>query len=153
MTKTYRLEQITTLSTTIDKAWAFFSDPENLAVITPPEMGFRIQSKSAESGIHAGMRIAYTVRPVANVPMKWISEITDVQNHKHFTDVQIEGPYKFWIHRHEFKSHQNGVLMTDVVEYQMPFGWFGIVAHSVFVRRRLKRIFDYRRKKIQFLFK
>ena len=42
--------------------------------------------------------------------------------------------------------------MTDEIIYQMPFGILGSIAHVIFVRRTLHRIFDYRRRKLNELF-
>jgi ligand-binding SRPBCC domain-containing protein len=36
------------------------------------------------------------------------------------------------------------VAIEDVVEYRMPVGLLGRIAHALFVRRQLRRIFDYR---------
>ena len=41
----FRLEARQTLATDLDSAWAFFSDPRNLAEITPPDMHFRLTSR------------------------------------------------------------------------------------------------------------
>ena len=42
--------------------------------------------------------------------------------------------------------------MTDEIKYVIPLGPFGKVAHSLFVRATLKKIFDFRRKKLEEIF-
>lgn len=148
----YKLETKTILPTTLEKAWAFFSDPRNLNFITPEEMDFQIKTPLKPGEFYPGMLIEYVVKPVAGIPMRWVSEIQNVEAQKHFQDVQLVGPYAKWLHRHEFKSVPGGVEMRDVVEYQLPYGVLGRFLHWVFIRKKLEYIFNYRTQKIQFLF-
>jgi ligand-binding SRPBCC domain-containing protein len=46
----------------LEQCWRFFSDPRNLAKITPPELRFVVKSDLPEE-IHAGLIIRYTVSP------------------------------------------------------------------------------------------
>ena len=50
-----------------------------------------------------------------------------------------------WRHRHEFERAGDATLVHDHVEYALPLGRFGELAHAAFVERDLARIFDYRR--------
>ena len=148
----YTLRRNTILPTTIDKAWEFFSDPRNLTYITPPEMEFQIKTHLRPGEFYTGMNIEYVVRPVAGIPFRWVSEIQAVEAPVRFSDIQIVGPYKKWYHRHEFIAVDDGVEMTDIVEYEMPYGWFGNLMHRLLVRRKLEHIFNYRARRIEFLF-
>lgn len=148
----YRISRKTLIPTSLDKAWGFFSDPRNLAFITPPDMDFRIRSRLANGEFYEGMRIEYTVRPLAGIPMQWISEIKHLVERRQFVDEMIKGPYAHWVHRHEFNEVQGGVEMRDVVDYSLPFGILGRSMHRILVRSKLEHIFDYREKRIQFLF-
>jgi ligand-binding SRPBCC domain-containing protein len=148
----YTLERTTILPTTIDEAWNFFADPRNLDYITPEEMEFQVKTKLKAGEFYPGMLIEYVVRPFIGIPFRWVSEIRNVEEKKHFHDVQLIGPYAMWLHRHEFSLVQGGVEMKDIVEYQMPYGWFGRLLHKLVIRKKLEYIFDYRTRKIQFLF-
>src|SRR5690606_4529118 len=55
-----------------------------------------------------------------------------------------KGPYKYWTHFHEFIPNKGGVLMKDTVDYELPFGFFGKMAHLLFVKNKLAYIFDFR---------
>jgi ligand-binding SRPBCC domain-containing protein len=136
----------------MEKAWAFFSDPRNLAFITPPEMDFVVKTPLTAGEFYSGMLIEYIVRPFAGIPVRWISEIQHVENHRQFVDVQVSGPYASWVHRHEFVQVAGGVEVRDIVTYQLAFGRLGRLLHRLIVRRKLEYIFDYRSRKIQFLF-
>ena len=70
---------------------------------------------------------------------------------KMFVDEQRKGPYKLWHHQHHFKAIEGGTEMTDIVNYRLPFGIFGRVAHPI-VKKKLIEIFSYRFKKNNELF-
>jgi len=75
----------------------------------------------------------------------WVTEIKAVDEGKSFVDEQRFGPYKFWHHRHSFEEIPGGVLMRDLVHYGLGCGPFGAIAHAVFVRAKLKMIFEFRK--------
>jgi ligand-binding SRPBCC domain-containing protein len=135
-----------------EAVWAFFSDPRNLATITPEYMNFRVLNEEPLAEIYPGMIIRYKVSPLMKVPMFWMSEITAVRRYRLFVDVQRRGPYKMWHHQHLFEENDQGVLMTDLVNYEMPLGPLGSLAHSMFVRRQLQEIFNFRREKVKEIF-
>lgn len=137
----YREQQ---LNCDIETAWHFFSSPKNLSEITPKEMGFAVLSDYKNEQIFEGMVIDYTVSPLLKVPLKWRTRIIHVEPNKSFTDFQEKGPYKYWNHFHEFIPHKGGVLMKDTVDYELPFGFLGKVAHRLFVKKKLADIFDFR---------
>ena len=133
----YREQQI---NCDIDTAWKFFSAANNLSVITPPEMNFIVRTKLENDEIFEGMIIDYTVSPLMNIPMKWQTEITQVDLRTSFTDFQKKVPYKLWNHFHEFVENENGVLIKDTVTYELPMGFLGELAHSLFVKKKLEGI-------------
>jgi ligand-binding SRPBCC domain-containing protein len=126
------------------EAWAFFSDPRNLAAITPPEMGFEITSELPER-IDPGLIVTYRVRPVAGVPVTWVTEITAVVEGELFVDNQRVGPYSFWHHQHHFRDVAGGTEARDIVHYALPLGPIGALIDRALVGRRLRTIFEFRR--------
>ncbi|MEP7251474.1 MAG: SRPBCC family protein [Ginsengibacter sp.] len=146
MSKVYSLRKVQLLPITIEQAWEFFSSPANLKKITPPELGFNIISKHQGDAMHPGQLIEYTVKPVFGIPLYWMTEITHVQHMKYFVDEQRYGPYSFWHHQHHFKKTDNGVEMTDIVHYKIPFWFLGDIANTLFVKGQLQKIFDFREK-------
>ena len=144
MSKVYELKRTQLLHCSLEKAWAFFSDPNNLADITPPDMSFKVTSVSNGNKMYAGQVIEYIVKPVLGIPVYWMTEITHVEEGKFFVDEQRFGPYSFWHHQHHFETTAEGTLMTDMVHYKLPFWFFGDIAHAVFVKKKLEGIFDYR---------
>ncbi len=151
--KIYSLYQEQKLKLNLDQAWEFFSSPNNLKKITPPYMGFEITSKFNSQKMFAGMIISYTVKPVLKLPMNWVTEITHVKEKEYFVDEQRFGPYKLWHHLHQFKIiNENEILMIDLVNYAIPFGFLGRIMNSLFIRKRIEDIFNYRRKILNDLF-
>jgi ligand-binding SRPBCC domain-containing protein len=139
-----RIERKQFIPITLAEAWSFFSDPGNLPRITPPEMGFQITTPIYKEAVYPGMIIAYIVKPMLSIPVRWVTEITQVKDREYFTDDQRVGPYKLWHHQHFFKQVEGGVEMTDIVHYQAPFGIIGQIAEMLFINRKVKQIFDYR---------
>lgn len=132
--------------------WDFFSSPHNLETITPDFVDFKVTSKHLEDKIYPGMIITYKIRPVMGIPLEWVTEITHIEPPNYFVDEQRYGPYSFWHHKHFFKETENGILMTDLIHYRLPFWFVGRLIDSFFVSRKLKQIFEYRRVKIDEIF-
>jgi ligand-binding SRPBCC domain-containing protein len=141
--KVYRLYRQQFLPVSLEKTWLFFSDPANLATITPASMDFRVMNELPES-MYAGMIIIYRIRPVAGIPVTWVTEITHVREPYYFVDELRSGPYKFWHHEHIFEEKDNGVLMTDQVHYSVGFSFIGRIINKLFIERQLGKIFNYR---------
>ena len=113
-------------------------------------MNFVITSdrKDGET-MYAGQIITYTLKPLLGIKVKWMTEITHVKEGEYFIDEQRFGPYKLWHHKHSFKRTLTGVEMHDEVNYVLPFGIFGTIAHALFVRKRIQAIFQYRTKVVE----
>lgn len=130
----------------LENVFSFFSQAKNLEKISPPFLQFKVKSMSTQQ-IQKGTLIDYQLK-VRGIPARWQSLITEWNPPHHFTDVQTQGPYGDWIHRHSFAAVPGGVLIKDEVKYNMPLGilgkWFGY--H--YVLREIRTIFDFRRKRI-----
>ncbi len=132
----------------ISRCWSFFSDPANLANITPPSMKFIIKYPNPVPEMYQGMIIKYTVSPLFKMPVEWITEITEVSKPNYFVDNQVKGPYRVWHHQHFFEEVEEGVKITDIVTYKLPLGFFGDLFAGWLVRKKIEGIFEYRRNAI-----
>lgn len=140
------LERTQIIRATLAQAWSFFSSPRNLEKITPKSLGFQILSALPDK-MYAGMFIHYRVSPLFGIPMKWVSEITQVDEGRYFVDEQRVGPYRIWHHEHHFRDLGDGrVEMLDRVTYQLPFSWLSEAVHGLLVKPQLCAIFDCREK-------
>ncbi len=151
MPKVYQLHKSQILPISLGQAWEYFSDPNNLPEITPPDLGFKVLSHPKDclgersEPMYAGMILSYSVTPFLGFKSLWVSEITQVQNQAYFIDEQRIGPYKLWHHEHHFFVESNGfVRVEDLIHYILPFGWLGSVFAGGFVRQQVEKIFKYR---------
>src|SRR6185437_7479207 len=97
--------------------------------------------------MRAGTEIDYTIR-IHGFPVRWRTAIETWNPPREFTDVQARGPYRRWHHTHRFREVDGGVEREDIVEYALPFGPLGRLAHWLFVRRDVEAIFEYRTARI-----
>lgn len=149
--KIYNLHVKQKLPISLDEAWDFLSDPKNLKLITPDYMGFHIIS-GADREMYPGQLIQYIVTPIAGIKTNWVTEITHVRDREYFVDEQRFGPYALWHHKHFIKEIKGGVELEDIIDYKLPFGFLGQLAHPFLVEPKLKEIFNYRQQKLHSLF-
>jgi ligand-binding SRPBCC domain-containing protein len=141
----HKKQQIQFLPITIQQAWDYFSRPENLNEITPPDLQFNIQSE-LPAKMYQGQMIVYKISPFKGIKFTWLTEITHVNEPHFFVDEQRYGPYKLWHHEHHFKEVDGGIEMMDIVYYQLPLGAFGNLFHGLLIQPKLQKIFDFRKK-------
>lgn len=141
----YNLKSKQVLPISLKEAWEFFSTPSNLSKITPGDMGFDIQYISGGHKTYAGQIISYKIKILGGLRVNWVTEITHVDAPHYFVDEQRFGPYAMWHHQHSFTEIDGGVEMTDEVNYAIPLGLLGRLAHWLFVERQVNAIFDHRR--------
>lgn len=146
------LKTVQQIPASLQQVWDMFSNPANLELLTPAEMKFRTISRHHGDKIYAGQIIEYKVSPVLGIPMYWMTEITQVNDKLYFIDEQRFGPYKLWHHQHHFKEIAGGVEMTDIVHYKNPMWVLGSIADTLFVKQKLKKIFEFRFKRVEELF-
>jgi ligand-binding SRPBCC domain-containing protein len=170
MPQTLRTSQWTPFP--VELVFAFFANPGNLPHLMPQWQQARIESsrliapparpiapdpalrfQSPAAGV--GSEIAVSFRPVPGIPLRtgWLARITEFVWNSHFCDEQLQGPFASWKHRHgiaaEVRQDVNGTLISDEVEYALPLGPLGIVAHAVFVRRQMEATFAYRQLRLE----
>lgn len=143
MERIHRLERTEQIQRPLDAVFSFFADATNLEAITPPFLRFGILGPRPVE-MRPGARIDYAMS-LFGVPVRWRTRITEWEPGVRFVDEQEAGPYAFWRHTHEFVPRGDATLVRDVVEYALPLGPLGTLAHLLFVRRTLTRIFDFRR--------
>ena len=141
--QTYVLEQSQIIERSLEDTFAFFSDAFNLEKITPEFLRFNILTPRPLI-MQAGTTIEYSLS-LFGVPFRWQTLIEKWEPGVKFVDSQIKGPYAKWVHEHSFEAlGAEQTLMRDRVEYQIPFGFLGEIAHGLFVKATLEKIFSYR---------
>jgi ligand-binding SRPBCC domain-containing protein len=133
----------------IERVFAFFADVNNLDVLTPPWLHFRILTPNV--ALHQGCLIEYRIR-WRWVPLLWRTEISVWEPPSRFVDRQIKGPYRQWVHEHVFEAKDGGTLCRDRVDYAIP-GWLvEPLLYRLLVGPDVAGIFDFRRRKLLELF-
>ena len=145
----YLLKRQQWLPKPIGEVFQFFSRPENLQIITPPWLDFRMVD--SPSGLQAGSLIRYRLR-WHSIPIRWTTEISEWKPPHGFVDRALSSPYALWNHEHSFACENGGTLMLDCVTYALPFGPIGWIAHRLLVKRDVERIFDFRAEAMRKLF-
>ena len=149
--KLYTLKKEQKISKNIFEVFDFFSKPENLSIITPPKMCFKILTPKPIE-MKEGALIDYTIK-IIGLSIKWKTIITQYEPPNIFVDQQLKGPYSMWNHTHLFKKiKDNETLIEDTVLYSLPYGFIGDIVHSLYIRKDLENIFSYRSKKIKEIF-
>ncbi|HEY6448626.1 MAG TPA: SRPBCC family protein [Acidobacteriaceae bacterium] len=132
------------------EVFAFFSDAASLERITPSYLRFHVLTP-APIAMHPGALIDYELR-LYGFGFRWQTRIEAFAPPLSFVDIQLKGPYKLWHHRHDFEEAPGGTRMRDRVDYDLPFGPLGVLARSLFVRRSVEQIFEYRNRTILKIF-
>jgi ligand-binding SRPBCC domain-containing protein len=146
VSRTHLLERSQVVPLPRADVFAFFADARNLEAITPRFLHFRILPP-VPSTLEVGSRIDYRLS-LYGVPFRWRTRIAAWEPNFRFVDVQERGPYALWLHTHTFHDVEGGTLVSDQVEYRLPLGALGEVAHPIVVRRTLARVFDHRRDRV-----
>ena len=129
-----------------ERVFEFFAAAENLEAITPRELGFEILTPQPIV-LARGARIDYRLR-LFGVALRWGTLISEWEPPVLFVDEQLEGPYRSWVHRHEFETVEGGTLVRDRVAYRLPFAPLGEIALPL-VRLQLRRIFAHRQRRVR----
>ena len=149
--KVYTLKFEQKINKPIEEVFSFFSKPENLALITPPKLNFKILTPTSIE-MKEGQLIDYTIK-LYGFEVRWRTLITEYEYPKKFIDQQIKGPYSMWHHVHTFYDHGDYVHMVDEINYSISFGLIGRLINKLLIKKDLIEIFDYRKNIIDKHFK
>jgi len=96
-----------------------------------------------KAGAVVDFRIAWL-----GVPLRWRMFVREWDPPYRFVDVQVNGPYARWEHRHRLLEEDNGTWIEDRVTYRLPAGLVGRAAHALLVGRQLRAAWAYRRDRL-----
>lgn len=146
--RVHLLERSQRIGLPIERAFAFYGDTLNLEPMTPPWLHFQVTTPGPLM-MGSGTLLDYRLR-LHGVPVRWRTLIETWEPPLRFVDYQVKGPYSLWEHTHLFeKDGEGATVIHDRVRYRLPLGPLGAIAHRLFVRRDLERIFDYRREALE----
>jgi ligand-binding SRPBCC domain-containing protein len=152
----------------LEPVFAFFANPQNLPRLMPDWQKARIEEavytappprpagvqpglRSLAAGVGSRMTISFKPFPFSPFRVPWEAEIAEFAWNDHFCDIQLRGPFAYWRHCHrlraETRAEGNGTLLRDELEYELPMGPLGELAHAIAVRGQIRRIFDLRHRR------
>jgi ligand-binding SRPBCC domain-containing protein len=148
--KTHSLIRKTIINRPLEQVFQFFSKAENLNLLTPPELQFKIITPLPII-MKEGAIIDYKIK-LNGVPFNWKTEISMWKENEFFVDKQLKGPYRVWHHKHSFKNVNGATEMTDEVNYLSPGWFFEPIIQALFIKKKVEGIFDYRNAKLKEIF-
>lgn len=150
----------------LERVFLFFANPGNLPRIMPPATATEVvrvhlvpppgalperatvTDRPPLAGAGTELVTSFRILPFLPFRARWTALITQFEWNHHFADVQKQGPFKRFQHRHEFEAEtRNGVEGTrvrDVLAYEIGFGILGALAQRFFVAGQIRKIFQYR---------
>lgn len=124
----------------IDRVFAFHERPDALERLSPPFPPLTVIQRTG--GISTGARVHIRIGPV-----HWHAVHTAFDPPRLFVDEQERGPFRRWVHRHEFEDLGDGrTRLTDRLEFELPGGRLVNRLLAPFVRLGLGQMFAYRHK-------
>ena len=108
----------TVLSATPEELFRFHENPHNLRRISPP--GMRILGIEAEEKARPGAEFTVAVRQ-GPFTLRWTGRWETVEAPRLLIDTGVHCPFAFWRHHHLFQPHPRGSLLTDRVEFRLPW--------------------------------
>jgi len=61
-----------------------------------------------------------------------------------FVDEMVEGEFKSFRHEHHFKPIDNGTIMIDLLDFETPYGTFGKIFNSIYLKKYLEKFLQKR---------
>ncbi len=149
----------------VESVFAFFANPANLPHLMPPASATKLlainrvpppvapgAANENAAGVGTTIVTSFRVFPALPFRARWIARITEFKWNHFFADVQDLGPFKDWHHRHEFvaqaRDSATGMLVRDVIDYEVGFSFVGAVVDSLFIRRQMERTFAERQQRL-----
>ncbi len=129
-----------------ERVFSFFANPANLPPLMPAWQRARVE-KAPDVAVE-GSLITISFRPVPLLPLRleWDALITEFRWNDFFCDEQRRGPFKYFRHCHRIREERSGTVVSDHVEYELPFGVLGDMANSLMMKRQIRSLFRHRQK-------
>jgi len=126
--------------------FAWHQSPDALQRLIPPWERVTIEQRPASLGHGDEAILRMHVGPMS---FRWVARHRDFIDRGdeggEFTDEQMSGPFRRWVHRHLVRSTGAGQsVLEDRIEYELPMGRLGEWLAGWHVRRQLRRMFEYR---------
>ena len=131
--------------------WQWHLTPNAFDLLVPPWQHVKVLKRPErfEEGAILIMKV-YVVGPIGK---QWTAKHRDFIEGRQFVDEQISGPFRSWIHTHEFlpadptlDEYHGTSILRDSINYELPLGPLGNALGGAFSRHMLEKMFAYRHK-------
>ncbi len=130
-----------------ERLFEFLSQPKNWKQLADPKVGLELVE--APERLTQGARLKLRVQAFG-MSQEVEHEVTEFDPPRAFTQQQVRGPFRKWIHYHRLEADGNGgVRLTERVEVEPPSGLLGMVLNENLVREMVQSGLEYRRRRIQ----
>ena len=77
------------------------------------------------------------------------TKISAYQMPNYFVSEMVKGAFRKIYHQHIFHPHENGTAMTDLFDFEAPFGIFGRIAEKLFLKNYMTKFLAIRNQTIK----
>lgn len=127
----------------IRKVFEFHTDIENLQLLSRFR-GMRVKLKKVNLPIWKGSEVLLSITHFGIIKLRWYLHVEEFDSPNKFVDIMLKGPFKTWKHTHQFIDMEDSTKMIDRIDYEMPLGFLGKLAHNLFVKRHINSLFEFR---------
>jgi ligand-binding SRPBCC domain-containing protein len=126
----------------LDVVFGFYSNPANLSVLHGPRPEFCLLRHDGRVTIGAQTWVKMNL--LRCIPVVMGFRHTYCEPPSRFGEEIIHGPFKRFVHLHEFETRIGGTLVRDALEIELPWHYGGAVVMRAFVAPLVHRIFAMR---------
>ncbi|MDT8436032.1 MAG: TIGR01777 family oxidoreductase [Gemmatimonadota bacterium] len=135
----------TRLVDSAEDVYDWHARPGAIERLSPPWEPVRVLERTG--GIADGDRAVLRIG-VGPLAVRWVAEHRENEPGRQFCDVQVEGPFARWKHRHRFEPiPDGGCVLEDRIEYALPLEPVSDLVAGGPVGRRIARAFAYRHRR------
>ena len=114
--------------------------------LAPPWMKVRVRTRTAT--IRDGGELELEVAR-SGISFTWRLRHRDYREGRSFTDEQVKGPFRRWVHTHRFEDDgAGGTRIVDEIDWDVPAGGAVNGLAVPVVERELSRVFAFRKRRL-----
>jgi len=141
----YHFEKSVLIDCSVEKAFLFHTDTNNLKKISPSSVTVDIRKIELPMKIDSEVELVITQFGIFK--SRWKVKIAKYITNEVVGDLMLKGPFKSWYHEHRFKEEHGKIIMTDYIDYELPLGLLGNIANRLFVKKIITNMFEFRHKR------
>lgn len=139
----HKFEKSTIINCDIEDLYEFHLDLNNLKRITSSDIKVELLSENIKPKLNSKIKIkVYKFF----IPISWEIKIVRLEKPNILVDLALKSPFLYWEHQHIFKKHENGVILQDIVNFKLPYGFLGRLFIPLIVKD-LEKMFNFRHNK------